>query len=74
MMGASPGMNFTPYSVPNVAKMTASGKQVSFKGKGNNLLPTDLSGMEYLKRNNNGRVSSPLRNKSPRRLDVGYEG
>ena len=72
-MGASPGLNFTPYSVPNAAKMSASGKQVSFKAKGNNNLPTDFSGMDYLKRNNNGRTS-PLRNKSPRRFDVGYEG
>ena len=50
-MMASAGLNFTPYSVPNVAKMSASGKQVSFKAKNGNQLPTDLSGMNYLKSN-----------------------
>ena len=55
MMAHGSGVNFTPYSVPNVAKMSASGKQVSFKGKSTNQLPTDLGGMDYLRGNQNGR-------------------
>jgi hypothetical protein len=63
--GAASGVNFSPYQVPNVGKL--GNKQVSFSGNRPKELPTSLGGMDYL-RQNDGRAS-PLRTKSPRRIE-----
>ena len=72
---ANAGMNFSPYQVPNVAKIPTpnrlSNKQVSFAGNGRQVqkspLPTGITqGMGYLA-DARGRGGSPLRNHSPRR-------
>ena len=65
---ANPGINFSPYQVPNVAKIPQNpefstkgkaGKQVSF-GKQKNELPTNLIGMNHL-RDSRDPGGSPLR-------------
>ena len=72
---AQGGVNFSPYAVPNVAKIPASShkfedssskRNVQFAGRKNEL-PTDMGGMNYLKSSiGQQRSASPLRDRSPR--------
>jgi hypothetical protein len=72
---AQGGVSFSPYAVPNVAKIPASShkyedssskRNVQFAGRKNEL-PTDMGGMNYLKSSiGQQRSASPLRDRSPR--------